>query len=80
MAFPVAIGIAMVVGVIMSYALQPKGDPMLLALGVALAIVAVIMDGKAYGRLTQGRPGRLAQEHHRLHRLGRAHGLVRARS
>ncbi len=52
-AFPVAIGIAMVVGVIMSYALQPKGDAVLLSVGVALAIVAVIMDGKAYGRLTK---------------------------
>ncbi len=50
-AFPVSIGIAMVVGVIMSYALQPRGDALLLGLGVALAIVAVIMDGKAYGRL-----------------------------
>jgi len=55
-AFPVAIGIAMVVGVIMSYALQPKGDALLLGLGVALAIIAVIMDGKAYGRLTKGGP------------------------
>jgi glucose uptake protein len=53
-AFPVAIGIAMVVGVIMSYALQPKGDALLLAVGVALAIVAVILDGKAYGRLSKG--------------------------
>ena len=52
-AFPVAIGIAMVVGVIMSYALQPRGDALLLSVGVALAIVAVIMDGKAYGRLTK---------------------------
>jgi glucose uptake protein len=52
-AFPVAIGIAMVVGVIMSYALQPKGDALLLSVGVALAIVAVIMDGKAYGRLSK---------------------------
>src|SRR5688572_4263254 len=55
-AFPVAIGIAMVVGVILSYALQPQGDAMLLGVGVALAIVAVIMDGKAYGRLTKGGP------------------------
>ncbi len=55
-AFPVAIGIAMVVGVIMSYALQPKGDALLLGVGVALAIVAVIMDGKAYGRLAKAGP------------------------
>lgn len=56
-AFPVAIGIAMVVGVILSYALQPKGDPLLLGVGVLLAIAAVIMDGKAYGRLTKGGQG-----------------------
>ncbi|MFQ5526509.1 MAG: GRP family sugar transporter [Thermoanaerobaculia bacterium] len=50
-AFPVAIGIALVVGVVMSYAIQPVGDPMLLAAGVVLAIIAVILIGKAYGRL-----------------------------
>ena len=54
-AFPVAIGIALVEGVVLSYALQPKGDPTMLALGVALAILAVIADGKAYGSLTAGR-------------------------
>jgi len=53
-AFPVAIGIALVVGVILSYALQPSGDALLLGVGVALAIVAVIMDGKAYARLSRG--------------------------
>ena len=53
-AFPVAIGIALIVGVIMSYAIQPLGDPLLLGMGVALAIVAVIMDGKAYARLSKG--------------------------
>jgi glucose uptake protein len=51
-AFPVAIGIALVVGVVMSYAIQPVGDPMLLGLGVAFAILAVILIGKAYGRLS----------------------------
>jgi glucose uptake protein len=47
-AFPVAIGIALVVGVVMSYALQPKGSAALLAAGVACAVVAVVLDGKAY--------------------------------
>lgn len=56
-AFPVSIGIALVVGVIMSYAIQPKGDALMLALGVVMAIVAVIMDGKAYGRLSKGGQG-----------------------
>lgn len=50
-AFPVSIGIALVVGVVLSYALQPKGNPGLLALGVICALIAVIMDGKAYGNL-----------------------------
>ena len=51
-AFPVGIGIALVVGVVLSYALQPKGNPLLLALGVLCAIAAVIMDGKAYAELS----------------------------
>jgi len=53
-AFPVAIGIAMVEGVLLSYALQPKGDPVLLGAGIALALVAVVLDGKAYGSLPSG--------------------------
>ena len=51
-AFPIAIGIALVVGVVLSYALQPKGSPLLLAVGVACALLAVILDGKAYGSLS----------------------------
>jgi glucose uptake protein len=50
-AFPVAIGIALVVGVVSSYVLQPKGNGALLAAGVVCAVIAVIMDGKAYGSL-----------------------------
>ena len=50
-AFPVSIGIALVVGVVLSYALQPKGNALFLALGVACALIAVILDGKAYGSL-----------------------------
>ena len=50
-AFPVGIGIALVVGVVSSYALQPKGNAALLAAGVLCALIAVVMDGKAYGSL-----------------------------
>lgn len=50
-AFPISIGIALVVGVVSSYILQPKGNAGLLAGGVACALVAVILDGKAYGSL-----------------------------
>ncbi|PYX39518.1 MAG: hypothetical protein DMG81_09185, partial [Acidobacteria bacterium] len=50
-AFPISIGIALVVGTVLSYILQPKGNPALLGLGVICALVAVILDGKAYGSL-----------------------------
>jgi glucose uptake protein len=50
-AFPVSIGIALVVGVVSSYILQPKGHAGLLAAGVTCALIAVILDGKAYGSL-----------------------------
>jgi len=50
-AFPVSIGIALVVGVVLSYALQPKGNALLLAIGVVCAFIAVVLDGKAYGSL-----------------------------
>lgn len=54
-ALPVSIGIALVVGVVLSYALQPKGNAIFLALGVACALIAVILDGKAFGSLGTGR-------------------------
>ena len=54
-AFPISIGIALVVGVVLSYALQPRGDVSFLALGVACAFIAVILDGKAYGGLESQR-------------------------
>jgi len=51
-AFPVSIGIALVVGVVASYILQPKGDAGMLAAGVTCAVIAVVLDGKAYGSLS----------------------------
>jgi glucose uptake protein len=55
-AFPISIGIALVVGTVLSYILQPRGNAGLLAAGVACAFLAVVFDGKAYGSLsTAGR-------------------------
>src|SRR6201997_722345 len=51
-AFPVSIGIALVVGVVSSYILQPNGNAGLLAAGVVCAVIAVVLDGKAYGSLS----------------------------
>jgi len=53
-AFPVGIGIALVVGVIVNYIGFPVGDPMLLFGGVALVTVAIVLDAKAYRRLSSG--------------------------
>jgi glucose uptake protein len=50
-AFPVSIGIALVVGTVLSYILQPKGNSLFLMTGVACALIAVILDGKSYGSL-----------------------------
>lgn len=50
-AFPVSIGIALVVGVLLSYSLEQKGNALFLGIGVVCALVAVILDGKAYGNL-----------------------------
>jgi glucose uptake protein len=52
-AFPVSIGIALVVGTVLSYVLQPKGNMLFLMTGVACALIAVILDGKAYGNLAR---------------------------
>jgi|SRR5215469_13237902 len=53
-AFPISIGIALVEGVVLSYALEPKGNAVLLGAGVLIAVVAVILVGKAYGALRTG--------------------------
>src|SRR5258708_13238907 len=54
-AFPIAIGIALVEGVVLSYLIQPKGSAWLLGLGVAMAVLAVILIGKSYGALHSGK-------------------------
>ena len=47
-AFPVGIGIALVLGVIVNYIAKPQGNAMLLFLGVALITIAIILDAIAY--------------------------------
>lgn len=50
-AFPLGVGIALVLGVFVNYFTAPKGDPVLLFLGVALVMVAVILNGVAAGKM-----------------------------
>src|SRR5260370_1661874 len=55
-AFPVSIGIALVVGVVSSYILQPKGDAGMLAAGVACAGIAIVLYRQAYAHLSPTNP------------------------
>ena len=48
-AFPVGIGVALVVGAVSSYILSPNGNPVLLFGGVALVVAAIVCDALAYG-------------------------------
>lgn len=50
-AFPVGIGLALVIGVISNYLAFPIGDPILLFTGVAFVAVAIVIDAIAYGKL-----------------------------
>lgn len=57
-AFPVGIGLALVIGVVVNYMATPKGDPLLLFLGVGLIAAAILIDAVAYSRLpSQGKRG-----------------------
>jgi glucose uptake protein len=47
-AFPVGIGLALVLGVIVNYIGAPKGDPMMLFGGVALIVAAILCNAFAY--------------------------------
>ncbi len=47
-AFPVGIGLALVIGAISSYVFSPSGNPMLLFGGILLVTVAIIFDALAY--------------------------------
>jgi glucose uptake protein len=54
-AFPSAIGLALVIGVVWNYILDPQGNPWLLFPGLLLVVAAVIVDGKAHlARETSG--------------------------
>lgn len=47
-AFPVGVGIAMALGVIINYVFAPQGNPVILFSGVALIVAAIVLDAFAY--------------------------------
>ncbi len=54
-AFPLGVGLAFVFGVLWNYIFLPsKGDPVLLFIGVALAVIAIVCNGIASSRMNKG--------------------------
>ncbi|MGD1086868.1 MAG: hypothetical protein ABSA47_19195, partial [Verrucomicrobiota bacterium] len=49
--FPIGVGLALVVGVILNYIIEHKGNPVLLFAGVALIVAAIVVDAIAYRAL-----------------------------
>lgn len=56
-AFPVGIGLALVLGVVVNYIGSPLGNPFLLFTGVAFVVVAILLDAGAYRRLPRRTEG-----------------------
>ena len=47
-AFPIGIGLALVVGVLLNFVISPQGNPLLLFGGVLLVVLAIVVDASAY--------------------------------
>ena len=54
-AFPVGIGLALVIGVVWNYILKPQGNPVLLFTGAAIVVAAIVVDAFAYRALEAGK-------------------------
>ena len=53
-AFPIGIGLALVIGVVVNYMATPLGNPAILFAGVALVVIAIIIDAIAYRKHSGG--------------------------
>ncbi len=51
-AFPIGIGLALVIGSVLNYIITPKGNPLLLFGGIALVCLAIVLDALAYRKLS----------------------------
>ena len=49
-AFPLGVGLALVLGVFINYFSAPKGNPLWLFVGVLLVVVAIVCNGMAAGK------------------------------
>ena len=61
-AFPVGIGIALVLGVTVNYISNPQGNPLLIFGGVALITLAIILNARAYQKLQSSGTGKVSKK------------------
>ena len=54
-AFPVGVGLALVIGVIVNYIKNPEGNPVLLFAGVALVVVAIVVNALASSKVSKSK-------------------------
>jgi glucose uptake protein len=50
-AFPIAVGLALVIGVVVNYIGEPLGNPYLLFGGTLLVVIALLLNARAYAKL-----------------------------
>ena len=53
-AFPIGIGLALVIGVVVNYVATPLGNPVVLFIGVVLVVLAILLDAVAYRKHSGG--------------------------
>jgi len=51
-AFPLGVGLALILGVVINYISTPKGDPLILFVGVGLIAVAILLNAIAYRNMS----------------------------
>ena len=56
-AFPIAVGLALAIGVVVNYIATPLGNPYLLFIGLFLVVAAILVDAAAYRKLPQDKKG-----------------------
>ncbi|HYP14238.1 MAG TPA: multidrug DMT transporter permease, partial [Bryobacteraceae bacterium] len=56
-AFPIGVGLALVIGTVSSYMQAPKGNAVLLFVGVAAVVIAMLLSARAYGKLSASTKG-----------------------
>jgi glucose uptake protein len=61
-AFPVGIGIALILGVVVNYIGSPKGNPVLIFAGVFFILIAILINAQAYRKLRSSSAAKVSEK------------------